>query len=116
MKNIGAWSYMLLGALLNGSASIFLKYAAIQKTLVPVEKNAALIMFFVAAMSCYAGAFGFYYLALKRVDVGVAYLVMTAIAAIVVNMYGYFVFGNAFSLQNWLGAALVMIGLVLISG
>lgn len=105
---------MLLGALLNGSASIFLKYAAMQKT-TSVEPSYASVVYLMTAMTCYIGAFGLYYLALKQIDVGLAYLVMTATAAVIVNMYGYFVFGSIFSSQNWLGAALVLIGLLLVS-
>ncbi len=113
MKNIEGWTYMLLGALLNGGASILLKYAAMQEVSMLSERNKASIMFLLLAVTCYIGAFGLYYFALKRVEVGVAYLVMTAIAAIVVNMYGHFMFGNVFGFQNWLGAALITLGLIL---
>lgn len=104
---------MLLGALLNGGASIFLKYAAMQDVSVLTERGKVSMVLLVLAVSCYVGAFGLYYLALKRVDVGIAYLVMTAIAAIVVNVYGHFIFGNTFGFQNWLGATLIVLGLIL---
>ena len=113
MKNLEGLTYMLLGALLNGGASIFLKHAATQEVSALMERNKSSLMLMALAMVCYIGAFGLYYLALKRIEVGVAYLVMTAITAIVVNLYGHFIFGNTFSVQNWMGAALITVGMLL---
>lgn len=113
MTNIQGWLYALTGAILNGAASVLLKYAAMQQPAELAERTRASIVFLALAMICYVGAFGLYYLALKRIEVGVAYLVMTAIAAIVVNVYGHFIFGNTFGFQNWAGAVLIALGFVL---
>lgn len=116
MNRFDSGLYMIGGAFLNGGASLFLKYAALQRSLSHVgDSRFATLFFVVAAMLSYAGAFSLYYLALRRVDVGVAYLTMTSIAAIIVSAYGVFVFGEHFSLQKALGFILVAIGLFLLT-
>jgi len=114
MNNVGGWSYMLLGALFNGGASILLKYAAAQDAALLFGRVKVSLAFMAAAMFCYVCAFGLYYLALRRIEVGTAYLAMTAIAAVFVNMYGHFVFGDVFGARNWLGAGFIALGMVFI--
>lgn len=116
MNRFDSLLYMVGGALLNGGASVFLKYAALQRSPSHVGDSQFSAFIFVAAAMCsYAGAFSLYYFALRKVEVGVAYLTMTGMAAIIVSAYGVFVFGEHFSLQKVLGFTLVMVGLFLLT-
>ncbi len=114
MNSIAGWSYMLLGALFNGGASILLKHAAMQEAALLFGRFKLSFAFMASAMVCYVCAFGLYYLALKRIEVGTAYLAMTTIAAVFVNLYGHYVFADAFGMKNWLGAGFIALGLVFI--
>jgi multidrug transporter EmrE-like cation transporter len=105
---------------LSAVASVLLRVAGTLNTAVPSDGLLSLATLFSApmllrfgAIGAYGGGFVLYAIALKRVELSLAYPLMVGITILELFGYGLFV-GEAVTVKTMAGAALLAIGIYLI--
>lgn len=109
--------YLLLALSLNALANILLATGARRGITLSgsipeiLSANAAAI----AGLAFFAANVGLYFLALRSLPVSVAYPIMVGTGFLLVNGYGYFVFGEGISPLQILGYGAIVLGIVLVT-
>lgn len=112
---------VLVGVLLNAGAQLLLKAgASASGPIVSVAglraaaAGLALHPAILGGLVCYAVSVVVWIVALSRVDVSVAYP-MLSIGYIVNALLAYWLFGEAVSAERWLGIAVILVGVALVA-
>jgi multidrug transporter EmrE-like cation transporter len=117
------FAYVLAGVLLNAAAQLMLKAGA--SSVGPLVAGAgrdwagtasrlALHPGIAGGLACYALSVVLWIVALSRVEVSVAYP-MLSIGYIVNALLAWWLFGEALSAQRWLGIGFIIVGVVLVA-
>lgn len=117
------FALVLLGVLLNAAAQLLLKAGA--ASVGPIVAGAgrdwgttvsrlALHPGVLGGLACYAVSVVVWIVALSRVDVSIAYP-MLSIGYIVNALLAWWLFGEAVDAQRWLGIAVIAVGVVLVA-
>jgi len=96
------WLFLSLAIFLEVAGTTSMKYSLGLTRAFP-----SLIMF-----GCYLAAFAFLSLALKWIDMSVAYAVWSGLGMVLVSFIGVSLFQESFSLTKGLGIALIIIGVI----
>jgi multidrug transporter EmrE-like cation transporter len=75
-----------------------------------VFSNAAVLI----GLFCYVTSVGGYMVLLSRIDISVAYPVVTSLAYGAIILVSFFIFREPFSLIKWLGLVLILGGVLLV--
>ena len=100
--------WLFLSALANASAALFTKISTASDGIVKVT-------YLSAGVGCYFVAFVFYYLGLKSTQLSIAQPIVTSMAILLVALLSYKFLNEVFGVQQFFGAALLVISLFLIS-
>lgn len=119
--NLTAWVLILTGVLLNAGAQLLLKAGtnAIGVVTLTREQWLATVLAvatnpqIVAGGACYVVSVGVWIGALSRVEVSVAYP-MLSIGYVVNALAAWYLFGEALGVQRWLGIGFIAIGVWLL--
>ncbi|GHD67418.1 DMT family transporter [Jeongeupia chitinilytica] len=108
--------WLLLSSFFGVVASIALKLAAVANSpygpsLFATER----IPYYIAAISAYGAGFFFYAVALRNLDLSIAYPLMVAISIIGVVIYGVFFGGEAIGAARYIGVIFIAVGIVLLN-
>ncbi|MBS0451837.1 MAG: EamA family transporter [Proteobacteria bacterium] len=116
--------WLMSGVMLNAAAQLMLKAGASSVGEISLSAGAAslwrtglqLAMHpgILGGLSCYVVSVVAWIVALSRVDVSVAYP-MLSIGYVVNALLAWWLFGEAVSLQRWLGIAVIIFGVVLVA-
>jgi len=120
--NVVSFSLVLAGVLLNAGAQLLLKagtnsigaFAFSASNLVPVGIKVASNPFIVAGLGCYAISVVVWIMALSRVEVSLAYP-MLSIGYVVNALAAWYLFGEALSAQRLVGIGTIIIGVFLVA-
>ncbi|KMN83029.1 4-amino-4-deoxy-L-arabinose transferase [Chromobacterium sp. LK11] len=113
---------ILLGVLLNAAAQLCLKAGVRQighfdfsaSNVLPIGWSLATNLPIVGGLSCYAVSLVAWIMALSRVEVSIAYP-MLSIGYVVNALLAYWLFGEALSAQKLIGIGVIIIGVVLVA-
>lgn len=112
---------VLVGVLLNAGAQLLLKAGASASApivsvagLRAAAAGLALHPAILGGLVCYAVSVVVWIVALSRVDVSVAYP-MLSIGYVVNALLAYWLFGEAVSAERWLGIAVILVGVALVA-
>lgn len=120
--NLSTFAMILAGVLLNAGAQLLLK-AGTRSTGVIGGSSAAWLQtvlsvvlqpYILAGLACYVLSVGIWIMALSRVDVSVAYP-MLSIGYVVNAFAAYWLFGEALTPMRLFGITVILIGVVIIS-
>ncbi|MBP4048891.1 EamA family transporter [Chromobacterium violaceum] len=113
---------ILFGVLLNAAAQLCLKAGVRQighfdfsmTNALPIGWSLATNLPIVGGLSCYAVSVVVWIMALSRVEVSVAYP-MLSIGYVVNALLAYWMFGEALATQKLIGIAVIIVGVVLVA-
>lgn len=112
---------VLVGVLLNAGAQLLLKAGAAASgpignwaDLRGAAPGLAFHPAIIGGLACYVVSVGVWIVALSRIDVSVAYP-MLSIGYVVNALLAFWLFGEAVSPQRWLGIAVILIGVALVA-
>jgi len=118
------FGFVLTGVLLNAAAQLLLKAGANSVGPIgaggglPALRQAALGLALhpgvIGGLACYAVSVVVWIVALSRVDVSIAYP-MLSIGYVVNAVLAASLFGEVVSLQRWLGIAVIIVGVILVA-
>ena len=119
------FALVLTGVLLNAAAQLMLKAGAMSvgpigavqnnvRTWVSTAWSLAQHPGILGGLTCYAISVVVWIVALSRVEVSVAYP-MLSIGYVVNALLAWWLFGEAVSAQRWLGIAVIIVGVVLVA-
>jgi multidrug transporter EmrE-like cation transporter len=120
--NAVSFSLVLAGVLLNAGAQLLLKagtnsigaFAFSAGNLVPVGIKVASNPFIVAGLGCYAISVVVWIMALSRVEVSLAYP-MLSIGYVVNALAAWYLFGEALTAQRLVGIGTIIVGVFLVA-
>ena len=120
--NFISFMLVLAGVLLNAAAQLLLKagtnaigaFAFSADNLVPVGIKVASNPFIVSGLGCYAVSVVVWIMALSRVEVSLAYP-MLSIGYVVNAVAAWYLFGEALSAQRMIGIGTIIVGVFLVS-
>jgi multidrug transporter EmrE-like cation transporter len=120
--NVVSFSLVLAGVLLNAGAQLLLKagtnsigaFAFSAGNLVPVGIKVASNPFILAGLGCYAISVVVWIMALSRVEVSLAYP-MLSIGYVVNALAAWYLFGEALSAQRLVGIGTIIVGVFLVA-
>jgi multidrug transporter EmrE-like cation transporter len=120
--NVVSFSLVLAGVLLNAGAQLLLKagtnsigaFAFSAGNLVPVGIKVASSPFILAGLGCYAISVVVWIMALSRVEVSLAYP-MLSIGYVVNALAAWYLFGEALSAQRLVGIGTIIVGVFLVA-
>lgn len=116
------WLLLTLTIILTAVANILLKQAAVQRD--PTQAPAGIVatlweLFTTPALIIGIGCLGFavisYSVALRHLNLSVAYPVMTTSVVVLVALFSSLLFGESFTLVKIVGTVIVICGVVLLS-
>jgi multidrug transporter EmrE-like cation transporter len=115
-------SLILLGVLLNAGAQLLLKagtnsvgrFTFSRENLLPVGWRLATELHIVAGVACYVVSVAVWILALSRVEVSVAYP-MLSIGYVVNALAAWYLFGEAVTGMRLLGIAIIVLGVFVVA-
>lgn len=118
----GEFALILCGVLLNAFAQLLLKAGVRQighfdfslGNAWPVASAMAMNLPILGGLSCYVVSVVVWILALSRVEVSIAYP-MLSIGYVVNAVIAYFWFGEALAMQKMLGIGFIIVGLLLVA-
>ncbi len=117
-----SFTLVLTGVLLNAAAQLLLKagtnsigaFAFTADNLVPVGIKAASNPFIVSGLGCYAVSVVVWIMALSRVEVSLAYP-MLSIGYVVNAIAAWYLFGEALGAQRMVGIGTIIVGVFLVA-
>ncbi|MEO8007901.1 MAG: SMR family transporter [Betaproteobacteria bacterium] len=117
-----SFTLVLAGVLLNAAAQLLLKagtnsigaFAFTADNLVPVGIKAASNPFIVSGLGCYAVSVVVWIMALSRVEVSLAYP-MLSIGYVVNAVAAWYLFGEALGAQRMVGIGTIIVGVFLVA-
>ncbi len=120
--NFISFMLVLAGVLLNAAAQLLLKagtnaigaFAFTAGNLVPVGIKVASNPFIVSGLGCYAVSVVVWIMALSRVEVSLAYP-MLSIGYVVNAIAAWYLFGEALSAQRMVGIGTIIVGVFLVA-
>jgi multidrug transporter EmrE-like cation transporter len=120
--NFISFMLVLAGVLLNAAAQLLLKagtnaigaFAFTAGNLVPVGIKVASNPFIVSGLGCYAVSVVVWIMALSRVEVSLAYP-MLSIGYVVNAVAAWYLFGEALSAQRMIGIGTIIVGVFLVA-
>ncbi|MBI3529476.1 MAG: 4-amino-4-deoxy-L-arabinose transferase [Betaproteobacteria bacterium] len=120
--NFISFMLVLAGVLLNAAAQLFLKagtngigaFAFTADNLVPVGIKVASNPFIVSGLGCYAVSVVVWIMALSRVEVSLAYP-MLSIGYVVNAVAAWYLFGEALTAQRMIGIGTIIVGVFLVA-
>ena len=122
--NASTLVWLMSGVLLNAAAQLMLKAGASSVGEISLSAGAAGLWRtglqlavhpgILGGLACYVVSVCAWIVALSRVDVSVAYP-MLSIGYVVNALLAWWLFGEAVSLQRWLGIAVIIFGVVLVA-
>ncbi|HEX9450481.1 MAG TPA: SMR family transporter [Burkholderiales bacterium] len=120
--NIISFMLVLAGVLLNAAAQLLLKagtngigtFAFTADNLVPVGIKVASNPFIVSGLGCYAVSVVVWIMALSRVEVSLAYP-MLSIGYVVNAVAAWYLFGEALTAQRMIGIGTIIVGVFLVA-
>ena len=120
--NATSFSLLMTGVLLNAGAQLLLKagtnsvgvFEFSRDNIVPVGWRLATEPHIVGGLACYVISVVIWVMALSRVEVSVAYPLLS-IGYVVSAVAAYFLFGETLGSMRWLGIGFIVIGVWLIS-
>jgi multidrug transporter EmrE-like cation transporter len=120
--NFISFMLVLAGVLLNAAAQLLLKagtnaigaFAFTAGNLVPVGIKVASNPFIVSGLGCYAVSVVVWIMALSRVEVSLAYP-MLSIGYVVNAVAAWYLFGEALSAQRMVGIGTIIVGVFLVA-
>jgi multidrug transporter EmrE-like cation transporter len=120
--NFISFMLVLAGVLLNAAAQLLLKagtngigaFAFTADNLVPVGIKVASNPFIVSGLGCYAVSVVVWIMALSRVEVSLAYP-MLSIGYVVNAVAAWYLFGEALSAQRMIGIGTIIVGVFLVA-
>lgn len=113
--------FILVGVLLNAAAQLLLKAGAsstggitlsadIGRTALGLLQHPAIL----GGLGCYAVSVAVWIVALSRVEVSVAYP-MLSIGYVVNALLAWWLFGEDLNMQRWLGIGIIMLGVAVVA-
>jgi multidrug transporter EmrE-like cation transporter len=113
---------ILLGVALNAGAQLLLKagvravghFEFTAANIVPVGLKIAMQGPIIAGLACYVVSVGVWIIGLSRVDVSIAYP-MLSLGYVVNAFLAWYLFGEVLTLQRLLGIAIILIGVVVLT-
>ena len=116
------FTLILCGVLLNAAAQLFLKawvrqighFDFTRANILPIGWSVATNAPIIGGLSCYVISVGIWILALSRVEVSIAYP-MLSIGYVVNALLAWWLFGEIISAQRLAGIAVIIIGVVLVA-
>ena len=120
--NFVSFMLVLAGVMLNAAAQLLLKagtnsigaFAFTADNLVPVGIKAASNPFIVSGLGCYAVSVVVWIMALSRVEVSLAYP-MLSIGYVVNAVAAWYLFGEALGAQRMIGIGTIIVGVFLVA-
>ena len=120
--NVLSFSLVLAGVLLNAAAQLLLKagtnsigtFAFTADNLLPVGIKAASNPYIAGGLGCYAISVVVWIMALSRVEVSLAYP-MLSIGYVVNALAAWYLFGEALTVQRMIGIGTIIIGVFLVA-
>jgi multidrug transporter EmrE-like cation transporter len=120
--NFISFMLVLAGVLLNAAAQLLLKagtngigaFAFTADNLVPVGIKVASNPFIVSGLGCYAVSVVVWIMALSRVEVSLAYP-MLSIGYVVNAVAAWYLFGEALTVQRMVGIGTIIVGVFLVA-
>ena len=120
--NFMSFMLVLAGVLLNAAAQLLLKagtngigaFAFSADNLVPVGIKVASNPFILGGLGCYAVSVVVWIMALSRVEVSLAYP-MLSIGYVVNALAAWYLFGEALSAQRMIGIGTIVVGVFLVA-
>lgn len=120
--NFVSFMLVLAGVMLNAAAQLLLKagtngigaFAFTADNLIPVGIKAASNPFIVGGLGCYAVSVVVWIMALSRVEVSLAYP-MLSIGYVVNAVAAWYLFGEALGAQRMIGIGTIIVGVFLVA-
>ena len=120
--NFVSFMLVLAGVMLNAAAQLLLKagtngigaFAFTADNLIPVGIKAASNPFIVSGLGCYAVSVVIWIMALSRVEVSLAYP-MLSIGYVVNAVAAWYLFGEALGAQRMIGIGTIIVGVFLVA-
>ena len=120
--NAVSFSLVLAGVLLNAAAQLLLKagtnrigeFAFTAGNIVPVGWQVASDPFVLGGLTCYVISVMVWIMALSRVEVSIAYP-MLSIGYVINALAAWYLFGEAVSAQRMIGIATIIIGVFIVA-
>jgi len=120
--NALSFALVLLGVLLNAAAQLLLKagtnaighFEFSAANVLPIGWKVATQPYIVGGLSCYVVSVAIWILALSRVEVSIAYP-MLSIGYVVNAVAAYFLFGEAVSVQRLVGIGIIVLGVYVVA-
>lgn len=122
--NASTLAWLMSGVLLNAAAQLMLKAGASSVGSISLSAGASGLMRIgmqlavhpgiLGGLACYVVSVVAWIVALSRVDVSVAYP-MLSVGYVINALLAWWLFGEAVSLQRWLGIAVIIFGVVLVA-
>ena len=117
-----SFALVLLGVLLNAAAQLLLKagtnaigqFEFSAANLLPIGFKIAAQPFILGGLTCYAVSVIVWIMALSRVEVSVAYP-MLSIGYVVNAVAAYFLFGEAVGVQRLVGIGIIVVGVYVVA-
>jgi len=117
-----SFGLVLLGVLLNAAAQLLLKagtnaighFDFSAANVLPIGWKVATQPYIVGGLSCYVVSVAIWILALSRVEVSIAYP-MLSIGYVVNAVAAYFLFGEAVSAQRLAGIGIIVLGVYVVA-
>jgi multidrug transporter EmrE-like cation transporter len=120
--NALSFALVLFGVLLNAAAQLLLKagtnaighFEFSAANVLPIGWKVATQPYIVGGLSCYVVSVAIWILALSRVEVSIAYP-MLSIGYVVNAVAAYFLFGEAVSVQRLVGIGIIVLGVYVVA-
>ena len=117
-----AFAFLLAGVLLNAAAQLFLKAGTNATGVITLSRDDAIATLLrlatvppiLAGIACYAVSVVVWILGLSRVPVSVAYP-MLSLGYVVNAIAAQLLFGEAVTLQRWLGIGFIVLGVIVVA-
>jgi multidrug transporter EmrE-like cation transporter len=120
--NAASWAFLFTGVLLNAAAQLLLKagtnavghFEFSAQNIVPVGMKLAFEPHIAGGLACYVVSVAAWILGLSRVDVSIAYP-MLSIGYVVNAVAAWYLFGESFTAQKLIGIAFIVAGVFLVA-
>jgi multidrug transporter EmrE-like cation transporter len=120
--NAVTFMLILTGVLLNAAAQLLLKagtnvvgtISLVPGQMLAMFTSVALQPYIVGGLACYVFSVGIWIVALSRVDVSIAYP-MLSIGYVVNAVAAWYLFGESLTASRLLGIAIIILGVVIVS-
>ena len=106
-----AWIFLLIAVVFNSLANIFIKLASYKALAIAIYTNA----YFMLGLGLFTLSLIFYTLALRGLNVAVAYPVLIGLSLLVITSIAFFFLGEGIKIEQVTGMLLITLGVMLIT-